>query len=667
MFKANLRFKTTVFISLIVISLLGVGIGLGYYLGYELLQKNTGNLYTTNARLMAAVIKEMVLEEQGQLKYFLEQEPLRQVLREKNAFEEKMPATERQKFFADMDRKWAATPFDDLSRELNLSFEVNGSLAWLVSERENTSEIFVTDRYGGLAAASGKTSDFYQADEAWWQKAFAGGKGRNFLGDVHFDKSAGQYAVALAFPIRDKNGDILGICKSLLRLDQFFRQLKNFNIGQDGHAVLVDEAGNILYYPGITPMQQKFMDLNQLNAVLANKRHWTTLDAFDGRYFLAFAGVQLPSSFEGSRGWTVFIKQNAKDVFQPLKKIMRQMLAVSLFLVVLLVPTVFLSGQKMSDPIKQLHQATEEIARGNLDYRVELKTGDEIEDLARSFNQMATTLKGTQGRLLQSEKLSALGRLSAGIAHEINNPIGFVSSNLTTLREYLEVYTKLLESYGRIRQAVEAGDLEKARFGIKELRQLEEELNWEFISGDIDNILKESSGGIDRIKKINADLKLFARKDTEEKEMHPHKVEEILESALNVVYNELKYKTEIKKEYGDIPQIPCDAQKLGQVFMNLLINAGQAIEKKGTITLKTWTTDTDVRVAISDTGAGIPPEKLPQIFEPFFTTKPSGVGTGLGLSISHEIVQKHGGQIKVTSEVEEGTTFTVILPKKTSA
>jgi two-component system NtrC family sensor kinase len=177
---------------------------------------------------------------------------------------------------------------------------------------------------------------------------------------------------------------------------------------------------------------------------------------------------------------------------------------------------------------------------------------------------------------------------------------------------------------------------------------------------DIKGLITESLDGSERVRKIVQGLKSFARVD--EAEYKYADINECIESTINIVWNELKYKATLKKDYGNLPLTKCYPQQINQVFMNLLINAGHAIESQGEITIKTWAEDGSIWVAISDTGHGIPKEDLNKIFEPFFTTKEVGKGTGLGLSITYEIVQKHDGEITVESEVGKGTTFTVRLP-----
>jgi signal transduction histidine kinase len=177
---------------------------------------------------------------------------------------------------------------------------------------------------------------------------------------------------------------------------------------------------------------------------------------------------------------------------------------------------------------------------------------------------------------------------------------------------------------------------------------------------DTDNLLKDNQGGIERIRKIVKDLRTFARENNDMMDLV--KIEEVIDSILSIVHNELKYKADLKKDYGKTPLVRCNTQRMGQVFINLLVNATHAIEDRGVIEIRTYQQDKYLCIDIKDTGKGIPPENLKKIFDPFFTTKPVGQGTGLGLSVSYEIVKKHEGNIKVQSEVGKGTTFTVMLP-----
>jgi signal transduction histidine kinase len=260
-----------------------------------------------------------------------------------------------------------------------------------------------------------------------------------------------------------------------------------------------------------------------------------------------------------------------------------------------------------------------------------------------------------QLQLLQSEKMAAIGQLAAGITHEINNPVGYVSSNLGTLDSYIRDIFERLDAYEAL-----ATDCVSGEAALLKIRELKQQKDFNFFRADIPELIAESRHGLARVAKIVSDLKNFSRAENNDwllADLHNE-----IESTLNIVWNELKYRCTLHKEYGDIPWVYCIPSQINQVILNLLVNAAQAIPEKGEITIRTGKTGEEVFIAVADTGTGIPPAILPRLFEPFFTTKPVGKGTGLGLSISYGIVQKHGGHIEVESTEGKGTTFTVWLP-----
>ena len=269
------------------------------------------------------------------------------------------------------------------------------------------------------------------------------------------------------------------------------------------------------------------------------------------------------------------------------------------------------------------------------------------------IRRVSRELEASHAQILQGEKMASIGQLAAGVAHEINNPTGFVLSNLNTLEKYASRLTEFINDQSKAIESPTDGC-------IQELAEKKKTMKIDYIHDDIKDLISESIDGADRIKNIVQNLKSFARVD--ESDLMMADINECIESTLNIVWNELKYKSEVFKDYGALPLINCYPQQLNQVFMNLLINASQSIEKQGEIRIKTWNGDGMIHVSISDTGAGIPEKKMSRIFEPFFTTKAVGMGTGLGLSISYDIVKKHHGEIKVESEVGKGTTFNVTIP-----
>ena len=289
----------------------------------------------------------------------------------------------------------------------------------------------------------------------------------------------------------------------------------------------------------------------------------------------------------------------------------------------------------------------------SLEERVKERTSDLAAaniQLAREQEELTELLgkvEEAQQQLLQSEKMAAIGQLAAGVAHEINNPVGFVNSNLGTLKTYVGQLLNVITAY-------ETGvpeDIAAAR----------KKADIEFLRDDLPSLVAESQEGLGRVTKIVQDLKDFSHVDQAEHQRAD--LNAAIESTLNVVWNELKYKAEIVRELGDIPAVACVPAQINQVFMNLLVNAAQAIEHQGKIFVRSGAENNQAWFEIEDTGQGMSEEVRNRIFEPFFTTKPVGKGTGLGLSISYDIiVKKHGGNLDVRSTPGKGTCFRIWLP-----
>jgi signal transduction histidine kinase len=268
---------------------------------------------------------------------------------------------------------------------------------------------------------------------------------------------------------------------------------------------------------------------------------------------------------------------------------------------------------------------------------------------------LISQLQEAQAQLLQSEKMASIGQLAAGIAHEINNPVGFINSNMGSLKNYVGTLCDLVEALDQSLQSVPGQPEMKAK-----VAELKKQADYAFLKDDVADLVRESLDGLKRVRDIVQSLKDFAH--IGQTDWHLADLHEGLDSTLLIANNEIKHKATVTKEYGKLPPVKCLASQLNQVFMNLLINASQAITADGVITIRTGCIKDWVWVEIGDNGAGIPPEVLTRIFDPFFTTKPVGKGTGLGLSLSYNIVHKHGGRIEVASEVGKGTRFTVHLP-----
>jgi len=365
----------------------------------------------------------------------------------------------------------------------------------------------------------------------------------------------------------------------------------------------------------------------------------------------------------------------------------------------------FIISRSIYIPLQKLKAAAAETGKGNLDTKVGIKSTDEIGQVAASFDKMIDDLKKTttsidnlsreitdrkkaeekaklacgqlekanielkemQSERVQNAKLVSIGQLAAGIAHELNTPIGFVSSNFEALQSYVLKMKELLQMYGDLIGDIEGSEkfefLEKSRF----IDNTRNSMQIDFILEDLPMLFNDSREGLRRISSIVQTLRDFSRVD-QLGNLDTYNINDGIKMTLVVASNEVKYDIDVKTELPEVPSIICNAGQINQVLLNLIINAAQAIKsqkrtRKGIIEIKTYTTHDDLVCEISDNGPGIESDNMPHIFDPFFTTKPAGQGTGLGLSISYDIiVSKHKGHLLVDSSVGNGTKFTIKLP-----
>lgn len=363
----------------------------------------------------------------------------------------------------------------------------------------------------------------------------------------------------------------------------------------------------------------------------------------------------------------------------------------------------YVLGTYLTSQLRELNDSAKAIAKGDLDVSVNVKSGDEVGQLATSFNRMIEQLravrlrrdeaeqelkdlnlslemrvkdrtralqhknrelldanreiKQAQNRLLQSEKMASLGVLAAGVAHEINNPIGFISSNVSTLKEYLDTMTALLPLYQQLDAASEE-DRPAIRDKIKELLGRED---LSFILEDSPILLEETGKGLIRVRDIVKGLREFSHHDPRQA-MVSCDINEVIGSTLTIAQSQFKYHAEVLLDLQPVPELVCDKGKIGQVLLNLIINASQALPDQGHITIRSRVVNDYVEVDVEDDGVGIAEADLDKIFDPFYTTKPVGEGTGLGLAICFSIAQEHGGSIEVRSALGQGTTFTLKIP-----
>ncbi len=460
------------------------------------------------------------------------------------------------------------------------------------------------------------------------------------------------------------NQNITGYFKQTLTLDSTF--LKKISERMQIQAILLEPSGRIIVgsHPDFllykTDFFSEYLNIPKLKSLTLSLRSepygfiFTKIPWGDTQFQMALAVSKKESNSA---------VQNLRTAYYTVVMIMFGVLA--LF--------VFAASNLVLRPLSELIEAIQDIHLGENIIELPIKSDNEIGQLTTSFNDLSrrilsaqnelknkikelesanSHLKETQSQLVQSAKMASLGQLVAGVAHELNNPIGFIYSNMSYLSDYSNKLLKLIDL---------------AEKNPSQLSALKEEFDLDYIKKDLPKLITSCEDGARRTKDIVIGLRNFSR--LEEKSYKAIDIHQSLDTTLNLLSSEFKNRIEIKKDYGDIPLVTCHQTQINQVFMNILSNAFQAIKNQGTVWISTKKADRSsevtepaISISIQDTGPGMPPDILQKIFDPFFTTKSVGQGTGLGLAISYGIINAHGGSIKVTSKIDTGTEFMVTLP-----
>ncbi len=632
----------------------------------------------------------------------------------------------------------------------------NYLIRWHEIRKSDYVGIFVTDRYGALVVSSIPQVEYYYGKAPWWRAVVDGDAGQPFVSEIQFDPSFGTHVLNVSVPILDdEQHRVMGVVTVLLRRDSLVQVLSEVTIGASGHAMLVGSEGAALICL-VLPPEAHAVTPPLVAEMTKSHAGWTVAedDAHGGRdSVVGFASVRLPIALSpgslGGKRWLVLVRQQPQETYAPLNQLLVKVSAYGAGVLALLWGFGMLAARHLVQPIRVLQEGAQRIGSGNLDYRLSIQTGDELDQLAQAINGMAGNLKQSISQLQQrNQEIENTKRYLESLLENANDVIytldveqrftyvnnkvsawGYAKEDLIG-RPYLSLLSKrhrgrrlkntldignkqvyeveVLAKGGEVRSVMVSvaplqdpagqvlGVLGIAR-DVTDTKKLEQQIrNSEKLASvgklaagvahEVNNplggilncvynlrkgllsparqeeYLLSMEDGLRRVQKIVRQLLEFSQQH--EPELRATNLNAVIDRVL-VLTNHAFVANQIRLERqlsADLPILLVDPHMIEQVLMNLILNAVQAIKGGGVITIRTKVQDDQCIVEVEDTGCGIPQSVMAKIFDPFFTTKGQGEGTGLGLSVSLGIVEKHGGQILVSSEVGKGSLFTVCLP-----
>ncbi len=590
----------------------------------------------------------------------------------------------------------------------------------VILSREGNLEYYATDPQGNRTdQIVDKAANYDHRQRGWYQ--VARDKKQPIWSEIYPEFATKSLAITAAQPVYDPTDTLLGVVGTTAYFNHVNEFLNKLKIGQTGQTFIMERSGLLVATSTLDPVVHQIevsgtKKVQRLKATESGSKitkataqhleqHFGNLDKIMDSQQLDFdieAGVKQfvqVKPLKDARGldWLVVVTIPEADFMQQIDANTRTTMMLSLVALVLTALIGLLTARWIIRPILRLNTATQKFSQGNWDEKLPTERTDELGELARSFNSMGeqvkqsfhaleeanaslelrvqertkelsqalTELKASQAQLIQSEKMASLGQMVAGVAHEINTPLGYVRSNVEMTRSLFSETENLVNEYDRLvglltSEEVSEDDLNEQLATVAEISETFRE---DDTFNETQALYKDVLFGLDQISDLVVNLKDFSRMD--QARVDNINLNESLDSVLIIGHNVIKDAVVIEKQYGDIPKIQCSPSHINQVLLNLVTNAAQAMEgKRGKVIIRTTADDEKVYVDIEDNGKGIPPDIIEKIFDPFFTTKPVGEGTGLGLSITYQIVEQHHGQIKVASEVGKGTKFTVILPRQ---
>lgn len=630
--KTGIRYKVTLTMCLTTTIVMLTAVGLGYFFGMKTLRGMAGDVHRKMSQLLAGHLTRVFEEEAGRIKIYSE-DPL-----------------------------WKTNYTKDAG---------NAALKALAEGDANVAGLAVFDLSGALLADSGSASPFSFGEYGWKEKFFSDKAGRTLIGDIEFDEALNKWVIPVWMPVRAADGSSTGIFRAELSAGKLFSSLNAFRVDRTGHAVLIDGAGNIMFHPGDVPTNVKLCGDDDYKRLFTSRGKYAIIydtNIHKRRIFTAFSEVMSPALIENNKTWRVLIEQDVEEVYAPLNRVVGWMLVAVAFLLVFMVVVSFIFSGVLVRPIQSLYLAAVQIMRGNWNYNINIRTGDEIEQFADAFRAMVSTIKGEQEDLVRAK--NELEELSKTLEKKVQAR----TIDLTMAKDKLDSYSKELEKALVVKSdfvSMASHELRTPLTAIKEGISIVLQEKAGPVTAQEREFLEMAKRNVDRLGRLINDILDFQKIEQGKLllKVETNDINETAKEAAGMMEPLAKEKgLELAMELASgLPKIRFDKDRVTQVLTNLIGNAIKFTEA-GKVTVRTLKDDSMVKVEVHDTGVGIRPRDMSRLFQKFSQIEKGlerkGGGSGLGLIISKEIIEKHGGKIGLESEPGRGTLFYFLLPVK---
>lgn len=682
--KIGIRAKLTAIILFSTLITLSLGLLIAYIFGFQRIRETVGQERVQICDMLGQYIITNFRADVEDIETDATRPLWRDITEEANASYAGMKSEDILMRMEETDKAWSKTESDNAIIKKYTENRIAVSMREILKIRKVPAEIFLTDMHGGLVAASNKTSDFYQADEEWWKEAFNNGKGAISVSDVGFDESTQQFVIRVAMPVRGRDNEVIGVCSEGISVEKLLSHLKDFNIGETGHAAVVDQKGAIIFHSGIPIGKAYAFTEHIFKKITGTKKHYAVIapsNVHKNNIFLSISEIKLPFLSEKGIRWYILLVQDASETFMSINKFTFQIAVTVLILLFIMTPIAFLLGGIFSKPIDKLRLATECMTGGGFCRRAEeMHTGDEIEELCRAFNAMIDNVNSNQLTILESKK--ELEALYANLEKKVEERTRELSESqeatlniledLTESKEKLDVYTKELEKALAVKSnftSMVSHELRTPLSAIKEGIAIVQDGSAGNINKEQKEFLDIAKRNVDRLTRLISDILDFQKLESGKmpfaiKENDMNEAAQDVASTMTPLAESKGLKLTLSLE-KNLPLICFDKDKIEQVLTNLLDNAIKATENGG-IDISTAKDNNVIKVSVRDSGRGIKEEDINRLFQRFEqldsgTSRKTG-GTGLGLAICKEIIFAHNGKIWAESQYGKGSVFHFILP-----